>query len=79
MDELCLFFKALPEKGLVQKSKSCKGDKKSKQRLTVALFVAAVGLKVSQPIVIWNSKSPRCFKNIQDKTSTKYDALLLKR
>ena len=27
MDELGLFFKALPEKGLVQKSKKCKGGK----------------------------------------------------
>ena len=68
MDELGLFFKALPEKGLVQKSKKCKGGKKSKQRFTAAFFVAADSSKVSQPIVIWKSKSPRCFKNIQDKT-----------
>ena len=67
MDKLGLFFKALPEKGLVQKSKKCKGGKKSKQRFTAAFFVAADGSKVSQPIVIWKSKSPRCFKNIQDK------------
>ena len=68
MDELGLFFKALPEKGFVQKSKKCKGGKKSKQRFTAAFFVAADGSKVSQPIVIWKSKSPRCFKTIQDKT-----------
>ena len=68
MDELGLFFKALPEKGLVQKSKKCNGGKKSKQRFTAAFFVAADGSKVSQAIVIWKSKSPRCFKNIQDKT-----------
>ena len=68
MDELGLFFKALPEKGLVQKSKKCKGGKKSKQRFTAAFFLAANGSKVSQPIVIWKGKSPRCFKNIQDKT-----------
>ena len=30
MDELGLFFKALPEKGLVEKSRRCKGGKKSK-------------------------------------------------
>ena len=62
MDELGLFFEALPEKGLAQKSKKCKGGKKSKQRFTAAFFVAADGSKVSQPIVIWKSKSPRCFK-----------------
>ena len=68
MDELGLFFKALPEKGLVQKSKKCKGGKKSKQRFTAVFFVAADGSIVSQPIVIWKSTSLRCFKNIQDKT-----------
>ena len=59
MDELGLFFKALPEKGLVDKSRNCRGGKKSKQRLTVAFFVAADGSKISGPVVIWKSKSPR--------------------
>ena len=68
MDELSLFFKALPEKGLAEKSRRRKGDKKSKQRLTAAFFVAADNSEISEPVVIWKSKSPRCFKNIQDKT-----------
>ena len=68
MDELGLFFKALAEKGLVEKSRRCKGGKKSKQCLTAAFFVTADGSKISEPVVIWKSKSPRCFKNIQDKT-----------
>ena len=51
MDQLG-FFKALPEKGLVQKLKTCKGGKKSKQRFTAAFFAAADGSNVSQPIVI---------------------------
>lgn len=29
--------------------------------------MAADGSRVSEPVVIWKSKSPRCFKNIQDK------------
>ena len=41
MDELGLFFKELPEKGLLEKSRRCKGDKKSKQRLTVAFFCSS--------------------------------------
>ena len=53
MDELGLFFKALPEKGLIEKSRRCKGGKKSKQRLTAAFFVAADGSKISEPVVIW--------------------------
>ena len=68
MDELGLFFKALPEKGLVEKSRRCKRGKKSKQCLTAVFFVTADGSEISEPIVIWKSKSPRCFKNIQDKT-----------
>ena len=65
MDELGLFFKALPEKGLVEKSRRCK---RGKQRLTAAFFVAADGSKISEPVVIWKSKSTRCFENIRDKT-----------
>ena len=68
MDELGLFFKTLPEKGFVEKSRRCKSDKKSKQRLTAAFFVAVDGSKTSEPVVIWKSKSPRYFKNIQDIT-----------
>ena len=68
MDELGLLFKALPEKGLFEKSRRCKWGKKSKKRLITAFFVAANGSKISEPVIIWNSKSPRCFKNIQDKT-----------
>ena len=61
MDELGLFFKVLPEKSLVQKSRRCKGDTKSKQRFTAAFFVAVDGFKVSEPVVVWKSKSPKIF------------------
>ena len=67
IDELGLFFKALTEKCLVQKLRSCKDCKKSKQRFTAAFFVAVHGSKVSEPVTVWKSKSPRCFKNIQNK------------
>ena len=63
---LAVFFSALPEKGLVEKGKHAKGDKKSKQRLTVAFFVNAAGEKVDQPILIWKSKLSRCVKKLQD-------------
>ena len=70
MDEMVLFFKALPKKDLVEKLKRCKGGRKSKQRLTATFFVAADGSKIVEFIVIWKSKSPRSFKNIQNKTRT---------
>ena len=57
-----LCFKTLPQKGLVEKGKKGKGGKQSKMRCTVALFVAANGSKVCDPIVVWRSKKPRCFK-----------------
>ena len=43
MDELRLFFKLRPDKGLTEKAKSKKGGKKAKGRLTVAFFVNADG------------------------------------
>ena len=61
-DESGCFFRALPAKGLAQKGKKAKGGKKSKQRITVAIFVSADGGKVGKPIVIWRSKKPRCFR-----------------
>ena len=69
MDESGCFFKALPAKGLAQKGKKAKGGKKSKQSVTVALFVSLDGGKVGKPIVIWRSKKPRCFRlaSVSDK------------
>ena len=66
MDELGLFFKALPEKGLAEKSISAKGGKKCKQRCTVAIFVAADGSKVTDPVVVGRSRKPNCFRNLKD-------------
>ena len=66
MDELGLFFKLLPDKGLIEKTKSKKGGKKSKVRLTAAFFVNAVGQKVDEPVIIWKSKKPRCFRNMKN-------------
>ena len=66
LDELGLFFKASPEKGLVEKNKKRKGGKKSKQRMTAMFIVAADGSFVFDPIVIGRAKSPRCFKPLKD-------------
>ena len=42
-----------------------KGGKKAKVRLTVAFFVSADGQKVDEPVIIWKSKKPHCFKNLK--------------
>ena len=67
MDELGLFFKLLPNKGLIEKAKSKKGGKKAEVCLTVAFFVNAAGQKVDEPAIIWKSKKPHCFKNLKDR------------
>ena len=64
MDEIGCFFKALPEKGLVEKGKKAKGGKKTKQRLTVAFFVNAAGQKIDQRVVIWKNKSTTLFQEV---------------
>ena len=64
MDQTGCFFKALPEKGLVEKKRQGRGGKKSNTRLTIAFFVSPAGKKVTVPIVIWRSAKARCFKNL---------------
>ena len=41
-----------------------RGGKKSKTRLTIAIFVNAAGQKINESIVTWRSAKPRCFKNL---------------
>ena len=48
MDETDHFFKALPQKGLVEKKRQARGAKKSKTRLTIAFFMNAAGEKSYQ-------------------------------
>ena len=47
MDETGVFWQALPDRGFGSKGRQCKGGKKSKQRVTIALFVSAAGKKES--------------------------------
>ena len=65
MDETGCFFKALPEKDLAEKKSQARGRKKSKTRLTIAFFMSTAGEKAIEPLVVWRSKKPRCFKNIK--------------
>ena len=62
-DETGLFFRALPNKTLAERSKKCVGGKMSKERLTVMLCASFTGEKL-KPLVIGKSAKPRCFKNV---------------
>ena len=41
-DEMGCFWKTLPNKGLVEQNKSCKGGKRSKLGVTITFFVNAL-------------------------------------
>ena len=61
-------FRALPDRCLSEKGRCCKGGKHSKVGMTVAFIISATGGKVTEPIVIWKSKIPRCFRYLEDKS-----------
>ena len=68
--DILKFVKAigsLPSNCLSEKGRRCKGEKHSKLRVTVSFIVNAAGGKVTEPIVIWKSKTPSCFKYFKDK------------
>ncbi len=67
LDETGFFWRGLPETGFGSKGSVCHGGKTSKQRLTIALIANADGEKES-PVIIWKSKKPRCFKNVDVST-----------
>ena len=68
MDETGQLFRALPNKSLAEASRKCTGEKRSKERLTCALFVNAAGDK-EKPIIIGKSANPRCFRGISERHS----------
>ena len=72
MDETGLFFRALPDKTLTVRGSDCAGGKRSKDRITVAVCVNAVG-EFETPLVIGHAAKPRCFRNIsQNKLPVKW-------
>ena len=62
-DETALFFRALPNRSLVQKFQRAVGQKFAKERITVFLGASMAGEKLKS-LIIGKAKKPRCFKNI---------------
>ena len=60
------YFRTLPQKGLVEKEEKGRGGKQSKKQCTVALFVAANGSKVFDPILVWKFQKSRCFAKLKN-------------
>ena len=64
MDEVGMCWKALPSCGFEQKCKERKGEgRRSEQRITLAFFVTASGMK-ERPVVVWTSDNPQCLRSI---------------
>ena len=59
-----LFFKTLPQKGLVEKE--IKEEMEKKLKAIHRRIAAANGSSVCDPIVAWTSKKPHCFKKIKN-------------
>ncbi|GBN33763.1 Tigger transposable element-derived protein 6 [Araneus ventricosus] len=58
---LALFFRALPNKSMIQKSKEARGGKIPKEWLTI-IFCVSAAVEKEKPLVIWRCQRPRCFK-----------------
>ena len=59
-----MFFRALPDRCLSEKGRQTLKS----SLMTVAFIVSVTGGKVTEPIVIWKSKIPRCFRYLEDKS-----------
>ena len=62
-DEIGLFYRALPTKSMCVKGDGAKGEKKTKDRISVLLACSAEG-EMLTPFVIGRSANPRCFKGL---------------
>lgn len=63
-DELGLFYKLMPSRTYKLKDSTCKGGKKSKERITIFLCANMDGSEKIRPTVIGKFKKPRCFKSV---------------
>ena len=71
-DETGLFWKMTPDRTLSFRGDSCKGGKRSKERVTVLVAASALGEKLPL-LVIGKSKRPHCFRGVLN-LPVEYDA-----
>ena len=71
------FFKALPDKGVVEKAKQAKGGRKLKERLTIAFFVNTAWKKVEGPSFYVKEWNVTLFSRIKGSIMTSQCTLLL--
>lgn len=66
VDEMGLFYKALPSKTLTYKGEACTGGKRSKERITVLVGANVDGSEKLKLLVVAKSKKPQCFNGIRE-------------
>jgi hypothetical protein len=59
-----IVFTPLPGKAYVFKGKSCHGDKRSKDRITVLVRINKEGFEKMPMVIAGKSQKPRCLKHI---------------
>ena len=68
LDETGCSWRKLPEKGFGEKGKECRGEKKAKQRVTIAFIVNATGQSEGKPTAILEVRKFEMFlKNVDKK------------
>ena len=72
-DETGIYYRAMPEGTLAQKSESVSGSKKAKDRITDLVCTNMTGTDKRKLLVLGKSKNPRCFRGAAP-TSVSYDA-----
>lgn len=63
-DEFGVFWKCMPNKTMLLKGQSCKGGKRSKERVSIYACTNMSGTDKLRLVVIGKYKNPRCFKGI---------------
>ena len=72
-DETAIYYRAMPEGTLGQKSESISGSKKAKDRITVLVCTNMTGSDKRKLLVLGKSTNPRCFRGAAP-TNVIYDA-----
>ena len=63
-DETALFYKAMPNKTMIYKNMQANHVKVNKERLSLLLCANMSGTEKLKPVVIGQSKNPRCLKDL---------------
>ena len=64
-DETAVFYRVLPHRTHAFKGETCRGGKKSKERMTALMCANMDGSDKLAPLIIGRFKKPRCFRGVR--------------